>query len=114
ALQYENEFGGIRSQGDQEYFDLMRNTIDKSGFKELLTNCDGGATLVTALKTIQKGVLETVNFNSDSLKQLTALRQAQPNKPLYVSEFWPGWFDYWGGGHAHYDVKKFEKEVTDV
>ncbi|CAG2105466.1 unnamed protein product [Medioppia subpectinata] len=104
ALQFENEFGGIRSAGDRQYFDLMRNTIINSSFKELLTNCDSQETPLTALKTIQKDVLETINFNSRSLKLLTELRQAQPNKPLYVSEFWPGWFDEWGGKHAYYSV----------
>ncbi|CAG2121282.1 unnamed protein product, partial [Medioppia subpectinata] len=114
ALQFENEFGGIRSAGDRQYFELMRNTIINSGFKELLTNCDSQETPLTALKTIQKDVLETINFNSRSLKLLTELRQAQPNKPLYVSEFWPGWFDEWGGKHAYYSVKTFEQQVTDV
>ena len=40
ALQFENEYGGIKNKDDQEYFDFMKNLIDKSGFKELLANCD--------------------------------------------------------------------------
>ena len=59
--------------------------------------------------------METDNFNSGSLELLKKLRAAQPNKPLHVTEFWPGWFDKWGEkGHHRYDVTKFEKEVTDV
>ena len=42
ALQFENEYGGIRNKNDQEYFDFMKRIIDKSGFKELLANCDNG------------------------------------------------------------------------
>jgi beta-galactosidase GanA len=49
------------------------------------------------------------------LKLLNYLRQSQPNKPLYVSEFWPGWFDAWGDKtHHRMTIQHFEKEVTDV
>ncbi|CAG2169749.1 unnamed protein product [Oppiella nova] len=115
ALQFENEFGGIHSNDDKEYFEFMKNTIESHGFKELLINCDPGSNAVEAMKTIQPGVLETINFNSDSLKYLNALRQVQPNKPLFVTEFWPGWFDKWGDKTHHtMDLNFFEKEVTDI
>ncbi|CAG2177971.1 unnamed protein product, partial [Oppiella nova] len=115
ALQFENEFGGIQNDNDKEYFQFMKNTLDSHGFKELLINCDFGSHPVEAMKHILPGVLETDNVNSDSLKSLTALRQAQPNKPLHVTEFWPGWLDQWGEkGHHTMDVNYFEKEITDV
>ncbi|CAG2182817.1 unnamed protein product, partial [Oppiella nova] len=67
------------------------------------------------MKHILPGVLETENVNGDSLKYLTDLRKAQPNKPLHVTEWWPGWFDKWGDkGHHTMDVNFFEKEITDV
>ena len=61
------------------------------------------------------GVLETANFNHNSLVYLNALRKSQPNKPLFVSEYWPGWFDSWGQKH-HYkgSLQTFEKELTDI
>ena len=55
ALQYENEYGGINSNDDRHYFDLLKNTIDKSGFRELLTNCDPGPGAAQHVKTLQKG-----------------------------------------------------------
>ncbi|CAG2180302.1 unnamed protein product, partial [Oppiella nova] len=115
ALQFENEFGGIHSNDDKEYFEFMKNTIDSHGFKELLINCDYGSNPVEAMKHILPGVLETENVNGDSLKHLTELRAAQPNKPLHVTEWWPGWFDKWGEkGHHTMDANYFEKEITDV
>ncbi|XP_054162502.1 beta-galactosidase-1-like protein 2 [Oppia nitens] len=114
ALQFENEFGGIHNDADREYFQFMRKTIEDSKWRELLFNCDSGMSAADAMKTALPGILETDNFNSDSLKYLDALRKAQPNRPLYVSEFWPGWFDAWGEKHHTMTIQHFEKEVTDI
>ena len=55
ALQFENEFGGIHSNDDKEYFEFMKNVIDSHGFKELLINCDPGSNAVEAMKHILPG-----------------------------------------------------------
>jgi hypothetical protein len=60
------------------------------------------------------GVLETANLNSNAANTLTNLRKRQPNKPLYVSEFWPGWFDQWGEKHHTMSIQHFENEVSDI
>jgi len=39
-MQFENEFGGIKNANDLEYFQFLKNTITKTGFHELLFNCD--------------------------------------------------------------------------
>ena len=134
ALQFENEFGVLSHDKDRQYFEFMRNIIEKSGFKELLFNCDSGIKASEAAKYklpgslllrnllnylmilfYNPGILETDNFNIDSLIKLNALRENQRNKPLFVSEFWPGWFDAWGD-QTHYrtNLSVFEKELTDV
>ncbi|XP_054166390.1 beta-galactosidase-1-like protein 2 [Oppia nitens] len=114
ALQFENEFHGIHNDNDRQYFQFLRTTIESSGFKELLFNCDPADSAARAMKTALPGILETVNFNSDSLKFLNLLREAQPNKPLFVTEFWSGMFDRWGVPRAPMPIKHFEKEITDI
>ena len=37
----------------------------------------------------------TANFKFESTENLDALLALQPNRPILVSEFWPGWFDHW-------------------
>ncbi len=37
----------------------------------------------------------TANFKYSSIENLDKLRELQPNRPVLVSEFWPGWFDHW-------------------
>lgn len=29
-----------------------------------------------------------------------------PNGPIFVAEYWSGWFDYWSGDHARVDVEQ--------
>ena len=50
AMQFENEFGGIKNANDLEYFQFLKNIIDKSGFNELLFNCDPGNSAIDAVK----------------------------------------------------------------
>ena len=60
------------------------------------------------------GVLETVNTND--LSAVQALRKAQPNRPVHVSESNPGWYDNWGAKHntRHADLKSFETVLNDI
>jgi beta-galactosidase len=60
------------------------------------------------------GVLETANLFSNTANSLTNLLQRQPNKPLYVFEFWTGWFDRWAQKHHTMSIQRFEKEVSDI
>ncbi|MFW1123286.1 beta-galactosidase, partial [Vibrio parahaemolyticus] len=38
----------------------------------------------------------TGSFGSRSAERLETLREHQPTGPLMCSEFWDGWFDWWG------------------
>ena len=50
ALQFENEFHGKNSLADPKYLQYLKDIIDRSGFKELLINCDSGDTASRAVK----------------------------------------------------------------
>ena len=38
----------------------------------------------------------------------------QPDKPLMVAEFWPGWFDHWGEQHHKMEVDKVVTRVSNI
>ena len=60
-------------------------------------------------------MLETANLNHGAYKTLTALKSKQKNRPAFVSEFWPGWFDEWNDKHHHtYSLKDFDQEISDI
>lgn len=44
-------------------------------------------------------LFQAINFGQGGYSEpfLTHLREnIQPNKPIYISEYWSGWFDFWG------------------
>ena len=57
----------------------------------------------------------TANFKFDGGSELDTLRALQPNKPLHVTEYWPGWFDHWtGGGVPHAPEQRTPVGYDDV
>ena len=47
------------------------------------------------LNCLYFAVLMTANFKFGGQQELDVLRELQPNKPMHVTEYWPGWFDHW-------------------
>ena len=120
ALQLENEYSGNLHHIDhsKEYLNFLRNTVINSGFKEFLFQSDPVSNAEHyPIKGIfpNNSVLQTANLNADAYKHLVELKKNQPNRPVFVTEFWPGWFDQWGDkSHHTYSVERFEHEVSDI
>lgn len=111
-LQIENEFGGRNAR----YLQFLYNLVTTSGFKQQLFTSDpnGGGYPIRNIFP-KNDVLETANLNQNSYNSLKDLKEKQGHKPLYVSEFWPGWFDAWGErGHHTYSVQQFDHEISDI
>jgi beta-galactosidase len=114
--QVENEYGSWAEHDsappdpNHTYMTHMRDIFVRAGFTDsLLDTVDGGEEL--ALGGIP-GVFTGVNFGVGSSKKEIALLAAfQPNKPLLVTEYWPGWFDYWG--HPH-QTRPLQPQLDDL
>jgi len=71
-----------------------------------------------------QNLLKTINFKYLNVEKLTkstpicdnlqALKSLQPNKPMLVTEFWAGWFDYWGHGRNLLNNEVFEKTLKEI
>ena len=46
----------------------------------------------------------TANFQNESIGNMDKLLELQPDRPILISEFWPGWFDHWFGS-IHHNLK---------
>lgn len=91
-LSVENEYFGAPQNHSLVYLEYLKNFTRQSGFTQLLFTSDPVEFAKTnPIKTIPD-LLETANLNENAYTELMAMRAAQPNRPIYVSEFWPGWY----------------------
>lgn len=114
AFQVENEY--LSYGTDKEYLNEIYKMMKGKGIKELLFTSDGPPHLEKAVQMLPDDVLVTVNFQSDPEKALNTLKQVQPNKPLFVAEFWTGWFAHWKEKklERHLSAEEFEKALTII
>ena len=96
-MQVENEYGSFAN--DAAYLVWLRDLMRREGIAVPLATSDGPDRERLDGGTVD-GALATVNFGSRPEERFQALRQYRPVGPLMCMEFWVGWFDYWGGGHA--------------
>ncbi|MDR3734086.1 MAG: beta-galactosidase [Acidobacteriaceae bacterium] len=110
AVQIENEYGNFGN--DKKYMEHLRNIFISAGF----TGTDAMLYTVDSSKALAVGSIEGtvagVNFGTGNAERgLTALAKERPGQPLFVTEYWPGWFDHWG--HPH-ETRPTDKQVQDL
>ena len=69
-------------------------------------------------------LLKTINFKYLNVEKLTkstpicdnlhALKSLQPDRPMLVTEFWAGWFDYWGHERNLLNNEVFERTLKEI
>jgi beta-galactosidase len=114
AVQVENEYGSFAVEEDrQAYLGQVRQMVIDAGFGEsLLYTADGGDVMS---KGSIPGMLAAVDFGTgDAARSLGLLRAFRPEAPVYVAEYWDGWFDHWGEEHQRTDAAKQEAEIRMV
>ncbi|MFF0909465.1 beta-galactosidase family protein [Microbacterium enclense] len=95
-VQIENEYGAYGS--DKDYLrELVRVTKD-AGITVPLTTVDQPMPWMLEAGSLPE-LHVTGSFGSRSEERLATLREHQPIGPLMCSEFWDGWFDWWGSIH---------------
>lgn len=109
AVQVENEYGSFGD--DHRYMQAIRRALVRAGFGgALLFTADGPDRLADGALP---GVLATVNFApGQARKAFAALNAFRPGRPTMAGEYWAGWFDQWGGGHAHTDARQQAAELA--
>jgi beta-galactosidase len=103
--QVENEYGSYGK--DHAYMQQIHKSLVDAGFtKSQLYTADGPEEVPDgSLPDLPVGI----NFGGDGVgaaqNAFATLKKFRPNGPFFNSEFWAGWFDHWGGKHAHTNVK---------
>lgn len=102
-VQVENEYGEYGS--DKVYLNAIKNTLLEAGVTVPLFNCDWPGKNHYDASHID-GVIPSLNFGGQAQKSFATFNQYVPDGPKFNSEFWTGWFDYWGGKHEVHTVKE--------
>ncbi len=98
-IQIENEYGSF--DNDHAYMGQMHQLFLEAGFTKALLYTDEGAG-----QTLP-GLLAAVNFApGHSRSAFATLKRLHPQGPYLNGEYWDGWFDHWGGEHAHTDARQ--------
>jgi len=94
--QVENEYGSFGN--DKTYLNAIRQALRDGGFDGVLYTVDGDTEKVLTDGTLPD-VLAATNFPADPQKSFAALEKLRPGQPVFNGEYYPGWFDNWGGEH---------------
>lgn len=114
AFQIENEYGSYGD--DKNYLEAIRLMYNEYGLNELFFTSDGPSDLA---RGSLNEVWATVNFQRNVQENIEKLVEFRSNHHIMITEYWTGWFDYWGGKHKtgqhdEYNHKDFEKDVEEI
>lgn len=111
-MQVENEYGYYAT--DREYLNTLKGLMQDLGVVVPLITSDGPFDENLRGGMID-GVLPTGNFGSGTKERFHTLSRYTAGKPLMCSEFWVGWFDYWGnGGHKTGNLEQSAQDLQDM
>ncbi|MDD7928748.1 glycoside hydrolase family 35 protein [Microbacterium thalli] len=107
-VQIENEYGAYGS--DHDYLRTLTELTRACDITVPLTTVDQPEPHMLAAGTLPD-LHATGSFGSRATERLATLREHQPTGPLMCSEFWDGWFDWWGGVHHTTDAAASATEL---
>jgi beta-galactosidase len=107
-VQIENEYGAYGA--DKEYLRALTRVTREAGITVPLTTVDQPMPQMLRDGSLE-GLHLTGSFGSRAAERLQTLREFQPSGPLMCSEFWDGWFDWWGGMHHTTDAAASAAEL---
>ncbi|WP_281336198.1 beta-galactosidase [Flavobacterium eburneipallidum] len=111
-VQVENEYGVFGK--DVLYMSQVRDAVRNSGFDKVqLFRCDWSSNF---FNYDVDGVYTALNFGAGSNieKQFEKYKEIYPKAPLMCSEYWTGWFDYWGRAHETRSISSFIGSLKDM
>jgi beta-galactosidase len=106
--QIENEYGNFGS--DHQYMEHLRQIYLDSGFTaSFLFTADNWRNIPNG--SIPE-LFAATNFGIGNHQGgMDALAKLRPDQALFVSEYWPGWFDHWG--HPH-ETRPIPPQLEDL
>lgn len=110
-VQIENEYGAYGD--DKDYLAELARVTRAADITVPLTTVDQPVPQMLRDGSLP-GLHLTGSFGSRATERLATLREHQPTGPLMCSEFWDGWFDWWGGIHHTTDAAASAAELDTL
>ena len=107
-IQNENEYTYTTMPDRLSYLEFINQLIRRAGFDIPIINCNW------ASDPPVPDNIECVNGWGSEIQTLKAQRMRQPNAPLLVTEFWPGWFDAWGTEHPVKSARETARRAMEI
>jgi beta-galactosidase len=106
-VQVENEYGAFGK--DKQYIGILRDDLQAAGFDVPFFTCDSPSDLQNAARD---EIFCAVNFGGKPESNIKSMLAFRPHAPLFVSEFYPGWFDSWGKPHHTGETAVLVKDLA--
>ncbi|MCJ7543067.1 MAG: beta-galactosidase [Phycisphaerae bacterium] len=107
-IQNENEYTFTTMPDRLNYLEFISQLIRRYGFEIPIINCN-----LFSDPPLPDSI-ETVNAGDGVVQSLKRMRLHQPDRPLLVTEFWPGSFDAWGGSHRTRDARETARRAMEI
>lgn len=107
-IQNENEYYTTTLPDRLNYCQFITQLFRKAGFDIPVITCNN----LTEPRIPE--TIECCNAYDGAVQFLKHLRTAQPDAPMLATEFWPGWFDYWGGQHSVRDAREVARKALEI
>lgn len=105
-VQVENEYGSFGT--DKNYLAALRDYSGEAGFSVPFFTCDGPHALE---RGTLPDVLPVINFGRDPKFHFEHLKEFRADIPIACGEYYPGWFDHWGGKHQLGETDRVLEEI---
>lgn len=124
AFQLENEYGSYPDK-DNKHLPFIRDLLLRLGLNELHYTCDDSKGLTFYSSNIHNklsGVLAAINSQENIQEHINELKSFQPHQPVFIAEYWVGWFDWWGDKRHNlgfpwknkFDLEMFSKTTKEI
>lgn len=111
-VQVENEYAVYGN--DSKYMSEIRDAVRDAGFNKVqLFRCDWSNNFN---RYNVDCLVSTLNFGAGSNidDQFKKFQELNPTAPLMCSEYWSGWFDFWGRPHETKPLKALIGSLKDM
>ena len=92
----------------------LRDLMKHEGIVEPFFTSDGASVLKNKDRAKLDDELVSMNFKNHADENLKIFQSLFPSQPIWIMEYWAGWFDWWGEGRNLFDNQEFKENFDQL